>query len=71
MKASSWLTSMNVFLVCTSKVEGDLSFENKKCYNEANTLCVGVVIENLEDHLQDMYIHHKVSKESWDALCAD
>jgi hypothetical protein len=29
------------------------------------------VIEVFADHLQDVYLHHKMSKDMWDALNAD
>ncbi|KAK3120267.1 hypothetical protein QOZ80_9AG0684760 [Eleusine coracana subsp. coracana] len=57
--------------VCTSKPEGDLTADQEKAYREANTIILGAVIGALIDRLQDVYIHHTIAKELWDALIAD
>ena len=62
---------MNVFWVSTGKPEGDLTADQEKAYSETNTIFLGVVIGVLVDRLQDVYIHHTVAKDMWDALIAD
>ncbi|KAK3135940.1 hypothetical protein QOZ80_5BG0425590 [Eleusine coracana subsp. coracana] len=71
VKVTLWLTAMNVFWVSTGKPEGDLITDQEKAYSEANTIFLGTVIGVLVDHLQDVYIHHTVAKDMWDALIAD
>ncbi|KAK3139722.1 hypothetical protein QOZ80_5AG0388720 [Eleusine coracana subsp. coracana] len=71
VKVTLCLTVMNVFWVSTSKLEGDLTADQEKAYSEANTIILGAVIGALIDRLQDVYTHHTVAKELWDALIAD
>ncbi|KAK3149830.1 hypothetical protein QOZ80_3AG0223550 [Eleusine coracana subsp. coracana] len=62
---------MNMFWVSTGKPEGDLTADQEKAYSEANTIFLDAVIGALIDRLQDVYIHHIVAKELWDALITD
>ncbi|KAK3130497.1 hypothetical protein QOZ80_6BG0494210 [Eleusine coracana subsp. coracana] len=71
VKVTLWFTAMNVFWVSTSKPESDLTADQEKGYSEANTIFLGAVIGVLIDRLQDVYIHHTVAKELWNALTAD
>jgi hypothetical protein len=59
---------MGVFWVSNGKLEGQLTAEHEKAYEEANTLFVCVVIGALTDHLQDVYLCSKTDKEMWDDL---
>jgi hypothetical protein len=46
-----WLIGMGMFWVSNGKHEGQLTPEQEKTYEEANTLFAGVVIGALVDHL--------------------
>jgi hypothetical protein len=68
VKATLWLTAMNVFHVSKGKPEGPLTPEQEKEYNHANTIFTGAVLSALVDHLVDANIQHTDGKELWDAL---
>ena len=71
VKATLWLTAMNVFWVSEGKPDGVLTPDKEKEYSEANTLFLDVVISINVECLQDTYHHHKVAKDLWDNLSAD
>jgi hypothetical protein len=54
---------MCVFWVSNEKPECQLTAEHEKAYEEANTLFVGMVIGSLADHLHDVYLCNKTSKD--------
>jgi hypothetical protein len=62
---------MSVFWVSNDKPESQLTAEHEKAYEEANTLFIGAVIGAPADHMQDVYLHNKISKDLWDALNND
>jgi hypothetical protein len=68
VKATLWLTDMNVFHVSKGKPEGGLTPEEKKKYNEVYTIFIGAVLNVLVDRLVDANMQHTDRKELWDAL---
>jgi hypothetical protein len=68
VKATLWLTAMNVFHVSKGKPEGRLTPEQEKEYDHANTIFTGAVLSALVDHLVDANIQHADGIELWDAL---
>jgi hypothetical protein len=68
VKATLWLTAMNVFHVSKGKPEGALTPEQEKEYDHANTIFTGAGLRALVDHLVDANIQHTDVKELWDAL---
>jgi hypothetical protein len=68
MRATLWLTVMNVFWVFEGKREGELTPEKENEYSKANTIFYGAVVEVLAEILQDMYLRYKTTKEMWDTL---
>jgi hypothetical protein len=68
LKATLWLTAMNVFHVSKGKPEGALTPEQEKEYDHANTIFTGAVLSALVDRLVDANIQHTDGKELWDAL---
>jgi hypothetical protein len=68
VKATLWLTAMNVFHVSKGKPEGALTPEQEKEYDHANTIFTGAVLSALVDRLVDANIQHTNGKELWDAL---
>jgi hypothetical protein len=71
MRVTLWLTTMGMFWVSSGKLEIQLTIEHEKAYEEANTLFLDVVIGAHEDHLQDVYLRYKTSKDLWDGLNND
>jgi hypothetical protein len=70
-RVTLWLIAMGMFCVSNVKPEGQLTTEQEKAYEEANTLFVGAVIGVVADHLQDVYLRYKTSKDMWDVLNND
>jgi hypothetical protein len=68
VKATLWLTAMNVFHVSKGKPEGGLTHEQEKEYDHANTIFMGAVLSVLIDCLVDVNIQHTDGKELWDTL---
>jgi hypothetical protein len=68
VKATLWLTVMNVFHVSKGKPEGALTPEQEKDYDHVNTIFTGAVLSALVDRLVDANIQHIDGKELWDAL---
>jgi hypothetical protein len=68
VKATLWLTAMNVFHVSKGKPEGGLTPEQEKEYDHANTIFMGAVLSVLVDRLVDVNIQHTDGKELWEAL---
>ena len=62
---------MKVLWVSNGKPAGPLTQEEERAYEEANTIFVGAVIGTLVEYLQDMYMHHTVAKDLWNAFEAD
>jgi hypothetical protein len=62
---------MGVFWVSNDKPEGQLTTEQEKVYEEANTLFVSAIIGSVADHLQDVYLGYKTGKDMWDTLNND
>jgi hypothetical protein len=71
MKATLWLTVMNVLWVSEGKSEGQLIAEQEKTYGEANVIFVSTMIGELTNCLKDVYIHYKTTKGMWDILNDD
>jgi hypothetical protein len=67
VKATLWLTAMNVFHVSKGKPRA-LTPEQEKEYDHANTIFTGAVLSALVDRLVDVNIQHTDGKELWDAL---
>jgi hypothetical protein len=59
---------MGVFWVSNGNPEGQLTPEQEKEYEEANTLFVSAVIGAHADHMQDLYLCNKTGKELWGSL---
>jgi hypothetical protein len=70
-RVTLWLTAMGVFWVSNDKPEGQLTTEQEKVYEEANTLFVSAIIGSVADHLQDVYLGYKTGKDMWDTLNND
>jgi hypothetical protein len=68
VKATLWLTAINVFHVSKDKPESALTPEQEKEYDHANTIFTGAVFSALVDRLVDANIQHTDVKELWDAL---
>jgi hypothetical protein len=68
VKATLWLTAMNVFHVSKGKPKGVLTPEEEKKYDQANTIFTGAVLSVLVDCLVDANMQHTDGKELWDAL---
>jgi hypothetical protein len=68
VKATLWLTAMNVFHVSKGKSEGAMTPEQEKGYDHANTIFTGAALNALVDRLVDANIQHTDGKEMWDAL---
>jgi hypothetical protein len=74
VKATLWLTAMNVFHVSKGKPEDGLTPEHgltpkqEKEYDHDNTIFTGAVLSALVDRLVDANIQHTDGKELWDAL---
>jgi hypothetical protein len=68
VKATLWLTAMNVFHVSKGKPEGTLTPEQEKEYDHANTIFTEAVLSAYVDRLVDANIQHTDGKEIWDAL---
>jgi hypothetical protein len=62
-RVTLWLIAMGVLWVSNSKPESQLNDEHENAYEEANPLFVGAVIGALADHIQDVYLHNKTSKD--------
>jgi hypothetical protein len=62
VKATFWLTAMNVFHVSKGKPEGPLTPEQEKEYDHANTIFMGAVLSALVDRLVDVNIQHTDEK---------
>jgi hypothetical protein len=56
MRATLWLTGMNLLWVSDGKLEGELTPEKEKAYLEANTIFYGAMVGALIESLQDTYI---------------
>jgi hypothetical protein len=68
MRATLWLTAMNVFYVSDGKPEEELTHEKEKQYSKANTIFCVAMVGVLVETLQDMYLYYKITKEMWDTL---
>jgi hypothetical protein len=68
VKATLWLTAMNVFHVNKGKPEGALTPEQEKEYDHTNTIFTRAVLSALVDRLVDANIQHTDEKELWDTL---
>ena len=68
VKATLWLTAMNVFHVSKGRPEGPLTPEQEKEYDHANTMFTGAVLSALVDRLVDANMQYTDGKELWDAL---
>ena len=68
VKATLWLTVMNVFHVSKGRPEGPLTPEQEKEYDHANTIFTRAVLSALVNRLVDANIQHTDGKELWDAL---
>ena len=68
VKATLWLTAMNVFHVSKGRPEGPLTPEQEKEYDHANTIFTGAVLSALVDRLVDANMQYTDGKELWDAL---
>jgi hypothetical protein len=62
VKATLWLTAMNVFHVSKGKPECALTPEQEKEYDHANTIFTGAVLSALVDRLVDANIQHTEGK---------
>jgi hypothetical protein len=62
VKATLWLTTMNVFHVSKGKPEGVLTPEEEKKYDQANTIFTGAVVSVLVDRLVDANMKHTDGK---------
>jgi hypothetical protein len=63
VKATLWLTAMNVFHVSKGKPKGALTPEQEKEYDHANTIFTGAVLSALVHSLVDTNIQHTDGKE--------
>jgi hypothetical protein len=68
MRATLWLTAMNVFWVSEGKLEGKLTPKKEKENSKANTIFYGAMIGALAESLQDTYLRYKTAKKMWDTL---
>jgi hypothetical protein len=68
IRATLWLTAMNVFYVSDGKPEEELTHEKEKQYSKANIIFCVAVVEVLVETLQDTYLYYKTAKEMWDTL---
>jgi hypothetical protein len=69
-KAERWLTMMKVFQISKCKPEGNMSEDDQKKFEEANTVFVGCILSILADRLCDVFMHINDGKDHWDTLDA-
>ena len=65
VKATLWLTAMNVFHVSKGRPEGPLTPEQEKEYDHANTMFTGAILSALVDRLVDANMQYTDGKQLW------
>ena len=69
VKTTLWLTALKVFHASVGAPEG-MTDEDRRKFQEANTMFVGCILSVLADRLCDVYMHINDGKILWDALNA-
>ena len=69
VKTTLWLTALKVFHASVGAPEG-ITDEDRRKFQEANTMFVGCILSVLADRLCDVYMHINDGKILWDALNA-
>ena len=67
VKTTLWLTALKVFHASVGAPEG-ITDEDRRKFQEANTMFVGCILSVLADRLCDVYMHIDDGKTPWDAL---